>query len=575
MALKSIIDIELNGADKFKEFADAFQKHQEQLAKLPGAWAGVSKSQQTGFQAVAAAMLAQNEIAKRNLDTMKKTESEWAKMVGTTRKVADNIADGARWLIRIAGIGGLAAGLAGAGGLFGIDRLAGSVTAQRRSAIGLGVGYGFQRSFGINFGQTVDPGAFLSGINAAIHDVTQQGPLIGAGVSPGLIQSGDTGAISVALLTRIRQILQSAPPGQEWNALRARGLDTFVGSQENANRLRAQTSGEFGQSVANLQSGAARYGLDPDTQNRWMKFILQMQDAGAVIENTFTKSLVALAGPLGDLSKSFTDLVASLGTNKEISSWIKSLADTLEYFATEVGQEEFKTKVSNFVDGFGYLADKVIGLAHAAGFVAHNAGGITAGAASGYVAGLVLSGGNPLGGYAGAAIGGGIGGAFGKAYDALDQANDLPNMMAMVAAAENSRDDAIGAAGEYSRYQITPGAAHDYGIDYQRLHTDPAYARSAASKILSRLMAQFNGDEEAALIAYNAGPGRAQAFLNSGRNLNSIPSSTAAYLQRAHAAETKVTVQNASGGSLNVQTNTASQSQYPSLPPLWSPGGVL
>jgi hypothetical protein len=63
--------------------------------------------------------------------------------------------------------------------------------------------------------------------------------------------------------------------------------------------------------------------------------------------------------------------------------------------------------------------------------------------------------------------------------------------------------------------------------------SNPVYARLAARRILSDLSYRFDGDEGAILVAYNAGPGRAEEWLASGKDPSVLPEETRKYLARA------------------------------------------
>ena len=102
---------------------------------------------------------------------------------------------------------------------------------------------------------------------------------------------------------------------------------------------------------------------------------------------------------------------------------------------------------------------------------------------------------------------------------------------------ENSGDKAVSPKGAVGRYQITPDTARTYGLDVNRL-TDPKYSEAAAEKIIGALSSHYKNtdgstDMEAVLIAYNAGPGRANAFIRGGRDRTKLPLETQRYLEHA------------------------------------------
>lgn len=107
------------------------------------------------------------------------------------------------------------------------------------------------------------------------------------------------------------------------------------------------------------------------------------------------------------------------------------------------------------------------------------------------------------------------------------------NLLGMVRKLEGSGDSAISKAGAIGRYQIMPDTAKQYGFDPSRLK-DPAYNTTVAGAVLADLQKKYGNDTDAILSAYNAGPGRANQFIESGRNVAVLPQETQNYLNHAH-----------------------------------------
>lgn len=102
---------------------------------------------------------------------------------------------------------------------------------------------------------------------------------------------------------------------------------------------------------------------------------------------------------------------------------------------------------------------------------------------------------------------------------------------------ERSGDSAVSPTGAVGRYQIEPGTAIQYGFDPARLK-DPVYNERVAKTILADLAKRYkkadgSTDIEAVLIAYNAGPGRANVFRANGRQIAKLPLETQRYLEHA------------------------------------------
>lgn len=115
-------------------------------------------------------------------------------------------------------------------------------------------------------------------------------------------------------------------------------------------------------------------------------------------------------------------------------------------------------------------------------------------------------------------------------YDQFDP--KPPPIVNKVRQLENSGNTAVSPAKAVGRFQITHDTALTYHLDESRL-TDPVYAQTAATRILSDLQRQFPHDEQAVLVAYNAGPARARQWIKGGRKVSDLPPETQKYLAHA------------------------------------------
>lgn len=89
------------------------------------------------------------------------------------------------------------------------------------------------------------------------------------------------------------------------------------------------------------------------------------------------------------------------------------------------------------------------------------------------------------------------------------------------------KPNALSPAGAQGIAQFMPDTARAMGLSNPY---DPESAIMAQGRLMRQLLNQFNGDEVAALIGYNAGPGRSQKFLASGRDVSVLPRETRDYV---------------------------------------------
>lgn len=367
---KSILDIDVNDS-AFNDFSEKFEKYRAALGKLPKDWAKVTdETERTkkSFEAIAAAMMAQNAIsierAKRERasgDAVRASAAGWRDIAKSTRDVAGNLLRITSTVLKWTGIAGIFGGLVGAGSLFGIERMASSVAGGRKSAQGLGVTYGEEKAFGINYGSVVDDAhSFLSSVNEMLHDITKRGPLYNIGMTPAEFQ-GDTAQVSERLLFRLKSFADRTDPNVLGTMMNNLHLDQ-VTSVNGLMRLRATTYDELAKNRANYAANAVHLDLPTETQTKWKDFLNQMDTAGNSIENVFVKRLVDLQDPLINLSKSFVGLVEKIGDSGIVTNAIKSVSSELDKFAKYIGGKEFDGALKKFlanVDRLGEGLSKV------------------------------------------------------------------------------------------------------------------------------------------------------------------------------------------------------------------------
>ena len=85
----------------------------------------------------------------------------------------------------------------------------------------------------------------------------------------------------------------------------------------------------------------------------------------------------------------------------------------------------------------------------------------------------------------------------------------------------------------YGLYQVTPETAKSLGFSGDpAMLKDAAYNKTVATANMERLQKKFPNDPEAIAVAWNAGPGAARKFIQSGRNRAILPKETQDYLAR-------------------------------------------
>jgi hypothetical protein len=507
MPTRSVLDIEVND-QQFKDFQANFEKYQKLLSATPTAWAKVSKENAAvskQFETMAAALMAQNSLTHDNAkaekdraDQLKKSSTEWEKISRFTGVAAGNVLKIGGYLLKWGTI--LGGGLLG-GSLFGLDKIGGGVSRERQSAMGLGLTIGQQKSFEVNFGRFVNPGAFLGGVNAAVTDVTQQGPLWSLGVNP----SGSTEQVALATLKAVRELARATPINQLGTLLSSRHLDQLGFTEESLRTVRDDPS--FGKQFGLYGQGAQAFNIDPKTALMWTDFNTKLSAAGEKIFKVLVGGLGPLAGPIGKLSDAFAGLLERVLKDNRLEKGITKIGDWIDNLSLSLEKPQFLKDVDQFTDDIGTIAGSFHTLADAISHPLDTAGNL-AGKALTWDAtkgqALRWEGLKSVGKWAWDKIAGGP-----KQFDLaklarLDQTYGLPaGAIETIYGKESSfGQDPNGKSNPF-------GLTGDNRIGINRQDFDQAARR--AGEILAREIRHYAGDALKGIAAYNIGEGGVDA----------------------------------------------------------------
>jgi hypothetical protein len=331
-----VLEIPIDDSAAQKFFA-SFQRYQDGLSKTPTQWKRTTE-----------AIFGQREAFRQVASAGRPVETLWRNVAGWSGSVLSNTARITAHLLKWTTL--LGGGLVG-GSLFGITRMASDVAGYRRSAMGLGMSVGGMRSFGINMSRFVDPGSFLSSINAAISNPMLQSPLYALGVNP----TGSTEQTSLSMLRAMRRLALSTPRGELGLMSQSYGLGPF-GGLETLMRLRSTPASEFYRQLAAERRDRTGLGLPPGVAGKWQAFTTQMDRAGATIFKTFVVGLAPLEKPLQGLSVAFTGFLTRLMNGPLLKEGVNKLADFLNKFSVELTSKKFQSAVSNLVSDTGVIA---------------------------------------------------------------------------------------------------------------------------------------------------------------------------------------------------------------------------
>lgn len=383
----SILKINVDDSE-FKEFSALWAKYKDELEKTPAAWREVgSAAGDAGgeYDRMTAALLAQQRLLHEQVEEGKRQEKGKAEAnkslreaekqereaearrrrsnqeaIAATKQIAKNVADTAKSLLEWVGIGSILGGLMGAGGLWGLDRLADMVGGQRRSAQGFGVSTGQLQALDLNFQRYFDVRGALGNVAEASNDPSKAWTFSALGIN----RSGKDNA---QLLLEAQRIIAEQSKLINANVLapyaQARGW-TQIFSMDEIRRLRSVSAGE-------LRTAQGEYGHDvglfarSDAQSRsWQELSRTMAESGAKIKTAFIDVLTPLTPELKKLSEAVADAIRTFIKSDALKTLIHGLGEGIKHLAEYLNSAEFQKDLKTFaedahkfVDAFGQLLD--------------------------------------------------------------------------------------------------------------------------------------------------------------------------------------------------------------------------
>lgn len=551
MTVKAVVEVDVADA-AFTDFIKLWDKFKGEADELPDNLGQIGqklKSESVSFGDLVAAMVTQAVLLKKmDSDGNKRTqnvvkqESSWKKMATYAKDFTSNVTSATKSLLRWTSITSVISGLVGAGGLYGLDRLAENVSLGRRSSAGLGTSYGEQKAFDLNYSRFIDPATFLGGVNQALHDVTQRVALLSLGVPQGELNSNNAVQVGSDLLLRLKDLADRTNPIMYQQAIEARGLGGII-SVNDLERLHTLSRAEIVSQGQQLNKDAGAFGLDPQTQLLWQNFNTQLSRAGTNIETAFVKGLAPLTPALSELSDAVAQGVTTIMSSISPED-VKSLAKGIHDFAGYIASGQFKDGLKTFTTDIGLLAHKIVDALVWLDLIPDpntkkpsNSATVLKNTAAGVLAGFVI------GGLPGAIIGGSIGFSRGAILTHPALSNTDPNRKAslfdpgswlsqngglndrgrriqnvewdtglpkgllwQVYGAESGfgKNEGVSQSGALGAFQLMPKTAADLGVHDR---TNFEQSSQGAGTYLASLLRRYHGNIDEALAGYNWGEG--------------------------------------------------------------------
>lgn len=368
MAVKSVIEVDIDVEGKLGAYVKKYKEYEDALKKTPNIWAKAGKEAAgaaTSFEAGLAALLAMLDTASQLADQTDKVKkgaddvgSSWKGAARWSKQFAENIGHATLSLAKWVGIGSLASSLLGGiGGIWAIDRLAGSAGASRRSAQGLGLSIGQQKAFEVDLGRVIDPDSFLGGVSEALGDRQKRANLFRAGLTNADLVGKNTFQVSIAALQSIKKLVDATNPNAWGNLIEQRNLGAFgINTVEDARRLHANDVSTY---IKQARDDQGAFGFDDATAAKWQELDRTLDASKTKIESTFIRGLAPLAGPLAHLSDAVSTAIENfLGMNDP--KRFKVVAAAIDKFASYIASPKFQTDMATLAANIALIAKETV-----------------------------------------------------------------------------------------------------------------------------------------------------------------------------------------------------------------------
>lgn len=385
MAAKSIVEIDVQD-EKFQSFLEKFNEYQKALSELPEQWRGAvhglgeaakeTERVRDGTEGITkafadgvAALASVNDGLDRlngNLEKATKTQTEFNRKSGGARNflnkaskdaksLAGHIKDATTSLLSWGTVLGLFTGLAGAGGLWGLNHLAGNASAQRFTAMGLGTTAGGLNSTAVDFQKALgNPVGTLGAIRDAQLDLSKRWQFRAMGVDN---PDRDPAELLPEMIKAARDIF--VRNGSTQQGAEAYGLTNYF-TLDDLNRFKKMSDEEIDAMAKQAQQDTRRLQLTDQQLRQWQDFNIQLDRSKVSIGNTFIRGLAPLAPELGKLSDAFSGAIETVLKSPELGKWIDGLSDGIRRFGNYLASTEFQKDVEAFISGVERLG-RVIG----------------------------------------------------------------------------------------------------------------------------------------------------------------------------------------------------------------------
>lgn len=370
MTDKPILRVEIDDTE-FKNFAKLFDEYKVEAAKQPEAWSEVGKTAKDtadNFDKI-------NRSMRKTARPRKPGETEgrsrerldvaWSSISYNSKRFFENIKGASLSLMKWGGLTGVFSSIVGAGGLFGITRMAMNVSANRMNASGLGVNYGAKSAFNTALGRLGNTDSLLSGFHRALTGANERSVLLGV-MGPNAnsrLAGKDAAGAAIEALPDIQRLLKKSPRNSVVQTAEAYHLSALGIDANMAVLLRDMSPEELKSILDQGKSMAQRLDLSPALQKSFRDFMDQLERAELTVRTHFERVLVKLTPGIGKVTDAVVGLFGVfLGKNSPIGDWLSAVDDGMKFFAQEVQNapvDKWMSEVASGIKSLGNLVSQI------------------------------------------------------------------------------------------------------------------------------------------------------------------------------------------------------------------------
>jgi hypothetical protein len=325
-----------------REAATAKAKEERTLAQEEREAERAARKEQAEADQEAADIARQREKAEEEHE--KKIQAFWEKKSQQARAFAKDF--------------GL--GLIGMGaGLFGMERLANSVSNDRVAAQGLGVSVGQKKAFDDVFGTTLGlDSSFIGHVQDVQSDLNKRWQFAPLGLQREA-ETADNATLSVDVLKKLHEKwIEAGPQGHNTSWMDGNGISGFVNLSQ-WRTIGAQTPEQLEQAGERFKKLSDRANPSDPDQMAWQSLSEQLKAAGDEIEKVFVHGLAPLVVPLSHLSESVVRSISSFMGTAPLGKWMEDLGHGIEWLAKYLGSDNFQKDIKSFAKGVEDFFDEV------------------------------------------------------------------------------------------------------------------------------------------------------------------------------------------------------------------------